>query len=91
MTPDRWITSSHSYANGNCVEVAWRKSGHSNSVSNCVEAAQPSGEVLVRDSKDPGGPVLRFTLPAWTGFVADVKGQVNAGSSRSTPASRATG
>lgn len=73
MTPDRWITSSYSFANGNCVEVAWRKSGHSNSFSNCVEAGHPSGEVLVRDSKDPGGPVLRFTPAAWIGFVADVK------------------
>ena len=39
----RWVKSSYSFANGNCVEVA----------------ALP-GAVAVRDSKDPGGPVLTF-------------------------------
>jgi len=50
-----WRTSSYSGANGgNCVEVG----------------AQPqSGRVLVRDTKDRQGPVLRFAPGAWTQFA----------------------
>lgn len=40
----------------------------------CVEAAATGGRVLVRDSKDPGGPVLAFTPAEWTAFVAGVRG-----------------
>jgi hypothetical protein len=47
-TPDsglRWIKSSLSFSNSNCVQVA----------------RLPDGQVGVRDSKNPQGPVLRFT------------------------------
>ena len=27
----------------------------------------------VRDSKDPGGPVLVFTAPEWTAFIAGAR------------------
>jgi hypothetical protein len=48
---------------------------------NCVEVARPaSGLIAVRDSKDPGGPRLAFTLGQWTTFTTAV---------RETPASRA--
>jgi len=53
----RWVKSSYSYANGNCVEAA----------------ALPDGRIGVRDSKDPGGPVLRFTLPQWAAFTVSVR------------------
>ncbi|MFF5264298.1 DUF397 domain-containing protein [Actinomadura viridis] len=37
----------------------WRKSNYSGSNGgNCVELASLAGVVAVRDSKDPGGPVL---------------------------------
>lgn len=36
---------------------------------NCVEVAFPPGEVLVRHSKDPDGPQLRFTPEEWDVFV----------------------
>lgn len=40
----------------------------------CVEAgACQHGDVLVRDSKDPGGPVLTFSEDAWARFVSDIK------------------
>jgi hypothetical protein len=88
----KWTKSTHSHANGNCVEVQWRKSTHSNSFSNCVEVAAEwrkstlsyangdcpevagaDGGVLVRDSKDPDGPVLKFTAAEWEAFMAGVK------------------
>ena len=52
----------------------WRKSTLSMSNGHCVEAAAcPDGHILVRDSKDPGGPVLSLTRPAWDRFLADIK------------------
>jgi len=39
-----------------------------------VEAARlPNGAVVVRDSKDKSGPVLRFTSAAWREFLQAVK------------------
>ena len=48
-----WVKSSLSYSNGACVEVA----------------DLPSGVVGVRHSKDPEGPVLRFTPAEWHAFL----------------------
>ncbi len=67
--------------------VAWRKSSYSNGNGGCcVEVADPSGRLdldgksylsgekwAVRDSKDPDGPVLRFTPRAWSVFAAGVR------------------
>ncbi|WP_433604417.1 DUF397 domain-containing protein [Dactylosporangium sp. CA-139114] len=39
---------------------------------NCVEFAQDGREVLVRDSKAPGGVLLRFSGEAWNRFVRAV-------------------
>jgi hypothetical protein len=76
-----WRTSSYS-SGGNCVEVslpAWRKSTRSDS-GNCVEVAfdeRPTSlhnpHVLVRDSKDPYGPVLVFTAQEWAAFLAGAR------------------
>ncbi|HEY6277559.1 MAG TPA: DUF397 domain-containing protein [Streptosporangiaceae bacterium] len=54
--------------------LAWRKSRHSAAHSHCVEVAV-TGErgLLVRDSKDPGGPVLALTPAQWRAFVAGIK------------------
>jgi hypothetical protein len=66
--------SSYSNANG-CVEVGiWHKSTYSGA-NGCVEvAAAEHGElvVLVRDSKNQGGPVLEFTRHEWEAFLAGV-------------------
>lgn len=50
--------------------TSWVKSSYSNTGANCVEVAHTSlGDVAVRDSKDPNGPVLRFTPATWQDFV----------------------
>ena len=56
-------------------ELVWRKSSYSGSSGgNCVEVAPlPEGGRAVRDSKDAGGPVLRFTAEQWRAFIGGVK------------------
>ncbi|WP_411080865.1 DUF397 domain-containing protein [Streptomyces sp. cmx-18-6] len=53
-----WVKSSYSGNNGNCVEVA----------------ALADGGRALRDSKDPSGPVLRFTAGKFAAFVAGTRG-----------------
>jgi hypothetical protein len=47
----------------------WRKSSRSGN-NGCVEVAFLEGKVAVRDSKDPGGPVLLYSPPEWAAFIA---------------------
>jgi hypothetical protein len=57
-------------SNGNRVEVAFLRSSRCQN-GECVEVAGlPDGVIGVRDSKDPSGPVLRFTPGAWLAFLA---------------------
>jgi hypothetical protein len=65
-----WKMSSHSTYNGNCVQ--WRKSSHSSHNGQCVEFRGQEAAHL-RDSKDPGGPVLSFGGSTWGKFLAAVK------------------
>jgi hypothetical protein len=71
-----WRKSSFSggHDGGDCVEVAeYRKSSFSDSADSCVEVAGlDDGSRLVRDSKDPDGPVLTFTEREWRAFVCGV-------------------
>lgn len=53
----RWLKSRHSNANGACVEVA----------------AMPGGDVLVRNSRFPDGPVLVYTPAEIAAFLAGAK------------------
>jgi hypothetical protein len=55
-------------------DLSWRKSSHSNaSTGDCVELAHLPGEVAVRDSKDPSGPVLTFTPSTLATFLTQAK------------------
>ena len=56
-TGARWIKSTLSFANGDCVEVA----------------SLAASQVGVRDSKDTDGPVLRFSAAEWRAFVGGVR------------------
>ena len=52
----------------------WRKSTRSGpNCDNCVEVAFVPAAVAVRDSKDPGGPVLAFGPQEWDAFVGDAR------------------
>lgn len=54
--------------------AAWRTSRHSANAGNCVQvAANLSGAVAVRDSKDQHGPAIVIKPPAWHRFINQVK------------------
>jgi hypothetical protein len=53
-------------------EGTWVKSSYSGSQANCVEIAVRDG-VLIRDTKDRGGPALRVAPAAWRRFADRVK------------------
>jgi Domain of unknown function (DUF397) len=53
--------------------VVWRKSTRSGATGACVEVGLTSDGVLVRDSKNPDGPLLEFSQLEWAAFVASAK------------------
>ncbi|WP_282776751.1 MULTISPECIES: DUF397 domain-containing protein [unclassified Nocardia] len=57
LSKAEWFKSSHSSAQGECVEVAHLA----------------GGVVGVRDSKDSAGPALVFTPGEWDAFVTGVQ------------------
>ena len=60
------------------LDRRWRRSSSSTGADmTCVEVTLDGGPhddpaVLVRDSKDPAGPVLRFTFAEWRAFLRGV-------------------
>lgn len=52
-----WIKSQLSFANGNCIEVA----------------RLPDNMIGIRNSREPDGPVLRFTWDEWSAFAGGVR------------------
>ena len=56
------------------VGDAWRKSRRSNPTGNCVElAGTADGDVAVRNSRDPAGPVLVYTRAEMAAFLLGAK------------------
>jgi hypothetical protein len=53
--------------------VVWVKSTYSGYNGSCVEIAATGERVLVRDSKDPAGPVLAFTPDGWRVFLVSLR------------------
>jgi hypothetical protein len=55
------------------TDLKWRKASYSsNGGGNCIEVGK-GGRVLVRDTKDRSGPVLRLSPAAWRRFADKVK------------------
>lgn len=67
-----WIQSSRCNSQA-CVQLAWVKSSHSLDNGTCVQVAQDTEIGLLRDSKDPDGPVLQFPRQAVREFLAAIK------------------
>jgi hypothetical protein len=57
------------------IEPRWRKSSYSgNGGGDCVEVARNlPGVVVIRDSKDPHGPVLIISRNEWARFIFDLR------------------
>ncbi|MGH7743363.1 MAG: DUF397 domain-containing protein [Candidatus Dormibacteria bacterium] len=57
------------------VEIGrWVKSSRSESVNDCVQVMKlTGGGRSVRNSKDPGGPVVTFTESEWSAFLGGAK------------------
>ncbi|MFI5955750.1 DUF397 domain-containing protein [Cryptosporangium sp. NPDC051539] len=52
--------------------ASWRKSRRSSTI-NCVEVAETPVVIGVRDSKNPGGDVLRYPVAQWSAFLSGIK------------------
>ncbi|MCM4078290.1 DUF397 domain-containing protein [Paractinoplanes hotanensis] len=48
--------------------ATWRKSTKSQQSGQCVELAKVDGAIGVRDSKEPNGPILVFTVEEIAAF-----------------------
>lgn len=53
--------------------LPWRTSTYSEKVD-CVEVANVGSGALVRDTKHRAGGMVSASAPAWSGFLAAVKG-----------------
>lgn len=51
------------------LNAEWRKSSRSGTQGNCVEVRVIDGTIELRDSKNPDGPILRFTGAEWIAFL----------------------
>jgi len=55
------------------VNHGWIKAMASNNGGDCVEMRRREGDVEIRDSKDPDGPVLRFTPSEFAAWLDGAK------------------
>lgn len=54
-------------------DIRWTKSSYSAAQGNCIEVGRLEDAVVVRDSKDPDGPVLSLTRTQWATFIQALK------------------
>ena len=58
----------------NSANGTWRRSSYCTAPDSlCIEVSTGRHEVRLRDSKNRGGPVLRFTHEEWRVFVLGVR------------------
>ncbi|QUQ68735.1 DUF397 domain-containing protein [Kutzneria sp. CA-103260] len=55
------------------ADLAWRKSSRSVGQGACVELAVRVDRTLVRDSKNPSGPILAFPQGSVAMFLRELK------------------
>ena len=54
--------------------VIWQKSARSNPSGNCVEmAGLPDGGIAIRNSRDPQGPALIYTVDEIAAFIGGAR------------------
>ncbi len=54
-------------------DTIWRRSKLSVNNGACLECTPSKGEIAIRNSRDPYGPVLRLTLAEWHAFLDGAK------------------
>jgi hypothetical protein len=68
--------------NPEVTDLQWRKASRSINNGACVEVAPVSRQILIRDSTDRNGPVMRYSRRSWCIFVGNIKtGRFDPGSS----------
>lgn len=55
-------------------KLQWRKATRSIGNGACVEVSADTGNVLVRDSTNLDGPIMRYPGEAWQSFLGKMKG-----------------
>ena len=61
-------------------DLQWRKARRSANNGACVEVAPVNGQIVIRDSKDQDGPVIRYSASSWHTFLGGAKkGQFDLG------------
>jgi hypothetical protein len=51
------------------ASLTWLKAQLSGANGQCVEIASTADKVAIRDSKDPGGPILIYTFAEFKAFL----------------------
>ena len=59
--------------NEHLLDAGWRKASRSVANGACVEAASSGATVLIRDSVDRSGPVVRYDARTWRLFLDTAK------------------
>lgn len=62
-----------SQASPEARDLKWRKATRSAGDGACVEVAPVNGRIAVRDSKNPGGIWLRYSVQSWRDFILIIK------------------
>jgi hypothetical protein len=54
-------------------ELKWRKAKRSKANGACAEVASVATANVIRDSKDPYGPALYYSLDSWRSFISETR------------------
>ena len=57
------------------IENSWRKSSWNVGDGDCIEVATGDYGIMIRDSKDRGGPILKFTADSWVSLLETLRSE----------------